>query len=163
MPHTYATLPQPTIDSLANQFSQLLRSTLTAEEMEQVVLRNRTQTHPSVCHSGDFCDSNMVLHEVFMRYGMDVADEGGADKWGHLWDAAWNLAKKRDFAMFKRGDIVVLLEEFQKLVEAPTAWIVNEDEESGVVDLLPLDVEGATKTPFKAKIEWIGLRPAPLH
>ena len=66
MLNTSATLPPPTIDSLANQFSQLLRSTLTAEEIEQVVLRNRAQSHPSVCHSGDFCDPNMVLHEVFM-------------------------------------------------------------------------------------------------
>ena len=155
--------PIPSVDSLANQFGQLMRSTLTPEQMDQVVEGNRTETNKNVCHSGDFCDSNVVLHEVFMRYGMDVADEGGADKWGQLWDAAWNLAKKRDFAMFKRGDIVVLLEEFQKLVDAPTAWIVNEDEENGLVDLLPLDVESATKTPFKAKIEWIRLRNTPLY
>lgn len=77
-----STIAPPTIDSLAIQFCQLLRVTLTLGEMDLVVLRNRTQTHPSVCHSGDFCDSNMVLHEVFMRYGMDVADEGGVDKWG---------------------------------------------------------------------------------
>ncbi len=155
--------PIPSVDSLANQFGQLMRSTLTPEQTEQVVLRNRTQTHPSVCHSGDFCDSNMVLLEVLMRYGMDVADEGGVEKWGHLWNATWTLAKTRGFAMFKRGDIVVLLEEFQKLVAAPTAWIVDEDEENGFVDLLPLDTEGATKTPFKAKIEWIRLRPSKLH
>ena len=131
--------------------------------MDQVVEGNRTEINKNVCHSGDFCDSNMVLHEVVMRYGMDVADEGGAEKWGHLWDAAWNLAKTRGFAMFKRGDIVVLLEEFQKLVDAPTAWIVNEDEENGFVDLLPLEMEGATKTPFKVKIEWIRFRPSQLH
>ena len=155
--------PIPSVDSLANQFGQLMRSTLTPEQMDQVVEGNRTETNKNVCHSGDFCNSNVVLHEVFMRYGMDVADEGGADQWGQLWDAAWNLAKKRDFAMFKRGDIVVLLKEFQKLVDAPTAWIVNEDEENGLVDLLPLDVESATKTPFKVKIEWIRLRHTPLY
>ena len=43
---------------------------------------------------------------------MDVADENDADKWGRLWDAVWNLAKKRDFAIFKRDDIVALNEEF---------------------------------------------------
>jgi hypothetical protein len=153
----------PTVDSLANQFSQLLRLTLTAAQMETVIAENRSETNPNVCHSGDFCDSNMVLHEVFMRYGMDVADEGGAEKWGHLWDAAWTLAKTRGFAMFKRGDIVVLLEEFQKLVDAPTEWIVNADEENGFVDLLPLNMEGATKTPFKVKFEWIRLRSSKLH
>ena len=65
--------------------------------------------------------------------------------------------------MFKRGGIVVLLEEFQKLVDAPTAWVVNEDEENCYVDLLPIDMEGATKTPFKVKVEWIRLRPSKLH
>lgn len=155
MPNTSATLPPPTIDSLANQFSQLLRSTLSPEEMEQVVLRNRVQTHPSVCHSGDFCDSNMLLHEVFMRYGMDVADEGGAEKWGHLWDAAWTLAKTRDFAMFKRGDIVEMLEEFQDPGDDTLTWVVQADEEKGRVDLVPLEVGGAIKPLYTVKTDWI--------
>ncbi len=72
------------MDSLANLFSQLMRSTLTPEQMDQVVEGNRTETNKNVCHSGHFCDSKMVLDEVFMRYGMDVADEGGAEKWGYL-------------------------------------------------------------------------------
>lgn len=63
------------MDSLANQFSQLMRSTLTPVQMDQVVEGNRTETNRNVCHSGDFCDSNMVLHDVFVRYGIDVADE----------------------------------------------------------------------------------------
>lgn len=155
MSNTSATLPPPTIDSLANQFSQLLRSTLTPEEMEQVVLRNRAQTHPSVCHSGDFCDSNMVLHEVFMRYGMDVADEGGAEKWGPLWDAAWTLAKTRDFSMFKRGDIVEMLEEFQDPGDDTLTWVVQADEEKGRVDLVPLEVGGAIKPLYTVKTDWI--------
>jgi hypothetical protein len=29
---------------------------------------------------------------------MDVAGEGGLDRWGKLWDDAWNLAKERGFA-----------------------------------------------------------------
>lgn len=155
MPNTSATLPPPTIDSLANQFSQLLRSTLTGEEMVQVVLRNRTQSHPSVCHSGDFCDSNMVLHEVFMRYGMEVTDEGGAEKWGRLWDAAWTLAKTRGFAMFKRGDIVEILEEFQDPGDDTLAWIVLADEEKGLVDLAPDEVDGAIKPRHAVKTDWI--------
>ncbi|MES2242112.1 MAG: hypothetical protein V4639_04490 [Pseudomonadota bacterium] len=157
MSNTSATLPPPTIDSLANQFCQLLRSTLTPEQMEQVVLRNQTQTHPSVCHSGDFCDSNMVLHEVFMRYGMDVADEGGAEKWGRLWDAAWTLAKTRGFAMFKQGDIVKILEEFQDPGDDTLTWVVQDDEEKGRVDLVPLEVGGAIKPIYTVKTDWIRL------
>ena len=125
--------------------------------MEQVVLRNRTQTHPSVCHSGDFCDSNMVLQEVFMRYGMDVADEGGADRWGHLWDAASTLAKTRDFAMFKRGDIVEMLEEFQDPGDDTLTWIVQADEEKGRVDLVPDEVGGTIKPMYTVKTDWIRL------
>jgi hypothetical protein len=155
--------PMPSVDSLANPFGELMRSTLTSEQMDQVVEGNRTETNRNVCHSSDFCDSNMALYEVSMRYGMYVADEGGAEKWGHIWDAAWTPAKTRGFAIFKRGDIVVLLAEFQKLVDAPTGWIVNENEENGFVDLLLIDMECATKIPFKVKIEWIRLRPSKLH
>ena len=152
---TSTTLPPPTIDSLANQFSQLLRSTLSPEEMGQVVLRNRAQAHPNICHSGDFCDPNMVMHEVFMRYGINVADEGGAEKWGHLWDAAWNLAKTRDFAMFRRGDIVEILEEFQDPGDDTLTWIVEADEEKGRVDLVPDEVSGAIKPLYTVKTDWI--------
>lgn len=157
MSKTSTISPPPTIDSLANQFCQLLRTALTPEEMDQVVLRNRTQTHPSVCHSGDFCDSNMVLHEVFMRYGMDVADEGGADKWGHLWDAAWTLAKTRDFNMFKRGDIVEILEQFRDPGDEKLTWIVQGDEKNGRVDLVPHEMTGQIKPMYTVKTDWIRL------
>lgn len=157
MPQISTIAPPPTIDSLANQFCQLLRATLTPEEMDQVVLRNRTQIHPSVCHSGDFCDSNMVMHEVFMRYGMDVADEGGADKWGHLWDAAWTLAKTREFSMFKRGDIVEILEAFRDAGDDTLTWVVQSDEEKGRVDLVPQEMPGQIKPMYTVKTDWIRL------
>ena len=32
-----------------------------------------------------------------MKYGMDVAEEGGIDRWGQLWDRTWNLAKANEF------------------------------------------------------------------
>ena len=149
----------PTIDSLANQFSLLLRSTLTPGQMEDVVKRNKSQTHPNICHSGDFCDSNMVLHKVFMRYGMDVADEGGVDRWGDLWNATWNLAKSREFNMFRRGDIVEILEEFQDPGDETFTWIVQDDEEKGRVDLVPYEFTGEIKPMYTVKTEWIRLSP----
>ena len=149
----------PSIDSLANQFSQLLRSTLTPEQMEEVVKRNRSQTHPNVCHSGDFCDSNMVLHEVFMRYGMDAADEGGVDRWGDLWSATWNLAKSKEFNMFRRGDVVEILEEFQEPGDENFTWIVQDDEEKGRVDLVPYEITGEIKPMHTVKTDWIRLAP----
>lgn len=83
--------------TLALEFSASLRALLSPEEMQLVILRNAAETHPNICHSHDFCDANVVLHEVFLAHGMDPADEGGMDRWGSLWDAAWNLAKAKNF------------------------------------------------------------------
>lgn len=89
----------PTIDTLALEFSRGLHAYLTPEQMEEVVERNSSETSPGICHSHDFCDANMFLHEVFMKFGMDVADEGGMEKYGYLWDQAWNLAKSHGFQL----------------------------------------------------------------
>lgn len=163
MTSKYPALPAPTVDSLANQFCQLLRSTLTAEQMHYVVTENRTETNLNVCHSGDFCDSNMVLHEVFMRYGMDVADRGGAEEWGCLWDAAWSLAKTRDFTMFKRGDNVEIVEAFQDPGDDSLTWVVEHDEERGRVDVVPFEMTGSIKLRYTFKIEWIRIKSAQVH
>ena len=88
-----------TVQSIVLEFSQSLRSYLTPEQMVEVVQRNRAETHPNICHSHDFCDANMFLHEVFMRHGMDPADEDGMERWGVLWDQSWNLAKGNEFAV----------------------------------------------------------------
>ena len=88
---------QITVQSLALEFSHALRSELSAEEMRVVIQRNRAQLSPNICHSHDFCDANMVLHAVFLQHGMDAADEGGMDRWGELWDQAWNMAKAEEF------------------------------------------------------------------
>ena len=85
------------VEDLAREFSERLKQTLSAEELNELVLRNRIETTPNICHSHDFCDANMLLHEVFIRHGMDIADEGGRERWGELWDAAWNLSKSREF------------------------------------------------------------------
>jgi hypothetical protein len=54
---------------LARAFSRHLRATLTTRELAEVIARNKTVTSPSVCHSHDFCDANVValgaLAELF--------------------------------------------------------------------------------------------------
>jgi len=85
------------IEILAKEFSKSLKIALTNEEMTELVQKNRAEVNQGICHSHDYCDANMVLHEVFMRYGMDVADEGGRERWGDMWDAAWNVAKSNEF------------------------------------------------------------------
>ena len=69
----------PIADSLAMEFCDELRATLTPEQMEQAAALNAAETHPNVCHSHDFCDANMVMHEVLVRYGMDATEEDGMD------------------------------------------------------------------------------------
>ena len=87
----------PTVETLSLEFSQGLHAYLSPEQMREVVERNRTEAVPGICHSHDFCDANMFLYDVFMKYGMNPAAEGGMDKWGELWDQAWNLSKSKDF------------------------------------------------------------------
>lgn len=87
----------PSVQTLALEFSQGLHAYLTPEQMIEVVLRNRAETSPNICHSHDFCDANMFLYDVFMKYGMDPAEEGGMERWGDLWDRVWNLAKSKEF------------------------------------------------------------------
>jgi hypothetical protein len=38
-----------------------------------------------------------VLFDVFMKYGMDIAAEGGRARWGPIWDESWTIAKASDF------------------------------------------------------------------
>lgn len=85
------------IEALAKEFSHSLKSALSSEEMNDLVKKNQSELIPGICHSHDYCDANMVLHEVFMKHGMDIADEGGRERWGEVWDSAWNLAKSNDF------------------------------------------------------------------
>ena len=64
----------PTVDSLTMEFCDEMRANLTPKQMEQVVSLNKAEPNSNVCRSHDFCDANMVLHAVFKRHGMDVAD-----------------------------------------------------------------------------------------
>jgi hypothetical protein len=88
---------EATAETLANEFGAALRTLLTAEEIAAVLERNARESGSRICHSHDFCDANEVLLGVFHSHDMDVAGEGGLDRWGKLWDDAWNLAKERGF------------------------------------------------------------------
>lgn len=87
----------PTPESLAREFSDALKGLLSPEEIRELVERNREETNSRICHTHDFCDANVVLFDVFMNHGMDIADEGGRDRWGKLWDESWQIAKASDF------------------------------------------------------------------
>jgi len=89
--------------SLANEFSKCLRSVLTPSQIREAVKRNKVETHPSVCHTADFCDANDVMMTALSNVGFagfDAENENHAEIWG----AAWSRAKENGFKkiVFKR-------------------------------------------------------------
>lgn len=85
------------IYALAVEFSSVLNSWLTLEEMREVISRNIKESEKDICHSHDFCDANMAMHEVFMLHGMDVTSESGVSDFGQKWGEVWQLAKSERF------------------------------------------------------------------
>jgi hypothetical protein len=83
---------------LARKFCEVLRRDLTASEVDMAVARNRTESHPGVCHTHDFCDANETMLEAFeaiLGREMDIQSDGDS----FLWNEAWGIAKRSEFAM----------------------------------------------------------------
>lgn len=57
--------------------------------------------------------------------------------------------------MFKRGDIVEILEAFQDPGDETLTWIVQSDEEKGRVDLVINELNGEIKPTHTVKSDWI--------
>jgi hypothetical protein len=91
------------IEKLAKKFSELLRSDHTAEEMEEVIEKNREHKangDNGICATHDICDANMVMLDAFKsvtgREPSFLTDsENEADM--PLWNKAWELAKANEF------------------------------------------------------------------
>ena len=99
---------------IANEFSRILQSWLTEDEMS--LLRSDTARllvgHPdharSICHSHDYCDANEAMCQAFKNvverecwWPSDVdegnCDEADVEKDFALWDTAWGFAKHAEF------------------------------------------------------------------
>ncbi|MGA7178149.1 MAG: hypothetical protein WBX11_00985 [Thiobacillaceae bacterium] len=147
-----------TVELLAKEFCEALKLQLTEDELREAVRRNRSEADPRICHTHDFCDTNMVLHAVFMRHDMDIADEGGLARWGCLWHETWNKAKSAEFgstemankavisnvrttgeSMIKKGDIVRIKPEWRDEGDEEFTWIALEDEDGGRVRIAPIN------------------------
>lgn len=90
--------PLPSAKELAREFSNILRGWLTPEEMEQVVIANRDETNPHVCHSADYCDANMAMIQAFENVSQGGFIQDGDDQFqAWRWNEAWELAKKAEF------------------------------------------------------------------
>ena len=82
-------------NTLAAEFCAVLRSWLTPEQMEEVVRRNRVETHVGICHSHDFCDANEALLQAARNLGIlpQIEDIDERCLVEDIWDEAWNRAK----------------------------------------------------------------------
>lgn len=83
--------------ALAKEFSRVLRSWLTPEEMAKVIQLNATPQYHGCCASHDFCDSNMAMDEAFTKIvGHECDADVGLD--AVTWSKAWDIAVKSEFA-----------------------------------------------------------------
>ena len=59
--------------------------------------------------------------------------------------------------MFKRGDIVEILEEFRDPGDSAFTWVVLHDEEKGRVDIAPINIKLKIKPTYTLKTTQIKL------
>jgi hypothetical protein len=62
--------------------------------------------------------------------------------------------------MFKKGDVVEILPEFQDEGDGEFTWVVLADEEKGRVDICPVDIDMAIKPTYTVETGWVRLKPA---
>jgi len=90
---------ETTVQTLANQFSHLIREWFTDEELREAVERNKT-IGPLSCATHDFCDANEAMAEaweIVFRSEINCEDERQCELWGQAWD----LAKDAEFREIK--------------------------------------------------------------
>jgi hypothetical protein len=76
---------------IALRFVEVLQAWLSPQEWTEMRERNAKQTNTGICHSHDFCDSNMAMAEAFESVTGREPDTG-SDADTALWNAAWALA-----------------------------------------------------------------------
>jgi hypothetical protein len=106
---------------LAIEFSKMLSSDLSAEEMKEVVAKNKTSEYSNACASHDYLDSNITMDEAFQKVTkrqFDFNNEADID----LINEAWSIAKKNDFYTGKKkgGRLTRANKEYK-------FFVVNED------------------------------------
>jgi hypothetical protein len=79
------------VNNLAVKFCDVLHEWLTEEELHQCANVDVYNVYPD-----DFCDANMAMDEAWNRMFQDECDLS-SDADVDLWNAAWNLAKSKNF------------------------------------------------------------------
>lgn len=82
--------------AVSRTFSRLLRQELGRELLLVVVRQNNAEGNGGVCHTHDVCDANVVMDEALTQHGLTL--DSHTEEYLHdVWEAAWDLAKARDF------------------------------------------------------------------
>lgn len=71
------------------------------EDFQAILERNRAEPNPSICHTHDFCDANILMsnawEETFPHEPFCAQNGFHAE----LWSAAWEQARKAEFQLPK--------------------------------------------------------------
>jgi len=87
---------QRIVTAVARRFSVALCRDLGTYTVDMIDQRNAKETKPGICHSHDFCDTNIYMQQAILEEtGEDPADGNG--KAESLWNHAWNAAKRYGF------------------------------------------------------------------
>jgi hypothetical protein len=88
------------VDKIAREFSRILRSWLTDDELLMANAANEQETE-SCCHTQDYCDANEAMLEAIstiLKMKEDVvADSLNSDEMESLWSKAWDHAATNYF------------------------------------------------------------------
>jgi len=80
-----------TVAELTKQFVIVLRSDVGQAVYQQIVALNKTEADPSICHSHDFIDANMVMAKAFAAVTKIEVDLRSSSQ-TQLWNRSWALA-----------------------------------------------------------------------
>src|ERR1700744_1220901 len=84
---------------LAMKFSEFLRRDLGTATVLKICERNDADEIPGICHSHDFCDANMIMHEAMTVVLGDEPDVGGdCQNIVNLWNDAWQMAYNNSYS-----------------------------------------------------------------
>lgn len=87
---------QNKLELLSIEFSNVLKSWLTEDEMKEVIRRNQLSAYSNACSTHDFCDPNMAMFEAFQK-ALGIEFEFGNDEHSDLFNGAWHKAKTNNF------------------------------------------------------------------
>lgn len=110
--------------------------------MKEIVALTIRETDPGICHTGDYCDSNMAMHAAMVNLGVLTEDDQEDFDQGimDLFNNAWDLAKKNLFYVESEetGNEIVtyLTEKYSKLVFITVGKVESSIEDEAAPEVL---------------------------